>query len=175
MLNNKQGFSNILVLTFIVLIIIGGLGIFYALNSNKIPSPIRQLPKTFLGKQVNFETVSKEESYNVSGHNAKKDYVIKDVSQWRNLWSNIYSARTPQPDLPNINFDNEMIIAVFQGGQSSGGYSIKITKIIENNNSLEVFVKETSKAPGDMATQSFTNPSHVVKTRRVDKEVLFRH
>lgn len=67
-----------------------------------------------------------------------------------------------------------MVIAVFQGNHSTGGYAIKITQTVEKENSVEVFAKETSPSPDSMVTQAFTQPYHIVKTKRVDKEVLFK-
>ena len=52
--------------------------------------------------------------------------------------------------------------------------SLRITKIIEKENSVEVFVKETSPSRESIVTQAFTEPYHIVKTKRVDKEVIFR-
>ena len=130
----------------------------------------------FSGQELTFETISKG-SY--SGHNERGDYVIKDSSELENLWGKMQSRVSPTPisaitDLPDVNFNDEMVIAVFQGTQSTGGYAIEITKIVEKKNSLEVFVKETSPSPDSMVTQAFTQPYHIVKVKRVDKEVVFR-
>ena len=87
----------------------------------------------------------------------------------------VHLIKRPKKLLKNhINFNDEMIIAVFQGGHSSGGYSIKIKRINEKENSVEVFVKETSPSPLSGVTDALTQPYHIVKTKRVDKEVIFK-
>ena len=123
------------------------------------------------GQELTFETISKG-SY--SGHDERKDYVIRESSEWENLWGKVQSRVSPTSDLPDVNFNDEMVIAVFQGSHSTGGYAIEITKIVEKENSVEVFVKETSPSPDSMVTQAFTQPYHIVKTKRVDKEVIFK-
>ena len=123
------------------------------------------------GHELTFEDISKG-SY--SGHDERNDYVIRDSSEWENLWGKVQSRVSPTPDLPDINFNDEMVIAVFQGSHSTGGYAIEITKIVEKENSVEVFVKETSPSPDSVVTQAFTQPYHIVKTKRVDKEVIFK-
>ena len=123
------------------------------------------------GQELTFETISKG-SY--SGHDERKDYVIRESSEWENLGDKMQSRVSPTPDLPDVNFNDEMVIAVFQGSQSTGGYAIEITKIVEKENSVEVFIKETSPSPDSMVTQAFTQPYHIVKTKRVDKEVIFK-
>jgi hypothetical protein len=126
--------------------------------------------KQFLAQELTFETISKG---HYSGHDDKKVYVIKGTSEWNNLWSIVCSRIMPKPDLPDVNFNNEMIIAVFQGNCSTSGYSIKVTKIIEKENFVEVFVKETSPSPGSLQFYYNTQPYHIVKIKRVDKEVIF--
>ena len=185
MLINQKGFTNVAVI--IALIVIVGLGVLYVTYTNKTPRGnislpekssntqvhnIEQSPISLTDEQTDFETVSEG---NYSGHDDKKEYVIKDISQWKTLWSLVNSRAIPQSDLPNINFDDEMVIAVFQGSHSTGGYSIEIVEILEKANSLEVTVKETSPSPGSIVTQAFTQPYHIIKTKKVDKEVLFRY
>ncbi|NYT00930.1 MAG: protease complex subunit PrcB family protein [Methanocellales archaeon] len=126
-------------------------------------------------QEITFENISKG-SY--SGHNERGDYVIKNSSELDNLWGKMQSRGTTTPisaiiDLPDVNFNDEMVVAVFQGTQSTGGYAIEIIKIVEKENSVEVFVKETSPSPDSLVTQAFTQPHHIVKTKRVDKEVIF--
>ena len=127
------------------------------------------------GQELTFENISKG-SY--SGHNKRGDYVIKDSSELENLWDKMQSRVSHTPisaitDLPDVNFNDEMVIAVFQGTQSTGGYAIEITKIVEKEKSVEVFVKETSPSPDSLVTHAFTQPYHIVKIKRFDKEVIF--
>lgn len=156
----------------LILVIIAGIaGYIYAnLGDREIKIDLTNKPSITI-RINNFENISKE-SY--SGHNERKNYVIKEVSEWKNLWGMVHIGTTPKPVLPDINFDNEMIIAVFQGMHSTGGYSIEITQIIEKDKSLEIFIKETSPAPGSVTTQAVTQPYHIVKTKRTDKEIIFR-
>ncbi|MDD2665590.1 MAG: protease complex subunit PrcB family protein [Methanocellales archaeon] len=122
------------------------------------------------GQELTFETISKGSS---SDHDERKDYVIRDLSEWGTLWGKVHSRVSLTPPLPNVNFEDEMVIAVFQGSHPTGGYAIEITQIVEKESSIEVFVKETSPSPDSVVTQAFTQPYHIVKTKRVDKDVIF--
>jgi len=62
---------------------------------------------------------------------------------------------------------------VCQGKRSTGGYSIEMIKITENENTLEVFVKNVSPGPGCGLTQAVTCPFHIIKVPKMDKEVIF--
>jgi len=160
--------SKLIVGLVIVLVIFAGILIYT--NTKLGDGPISP-SEDFLDQELNFETISKR---GYSGHDDRKDYVIKDNTAWNNLWDVVHSRMSPKPDFPNINFNDEMIIAVFQGSHSTGGYSIEITKIIKKENSVEVFVKETTPSPGSMVTQAITQPYHIVKTKKADKEVIFK-
>ncbi len=143
-------------------------GIFGYANLSNEPAGTNN---TQIIQELTFETISKQ-AY--SGHEMKADYVIRDAEDWQDLWSITNSQIIPEPGMPNVDFNNEMIIAAFQGEHSTGGYSIEILKIIEKENSVEVFIRETTPEPGAILTQAFTQPYHIIKTKRVNKEVEFK-
>jgi len=95
--------------------------------------------------------------------------VIKNLRNWTELWNSLGHSALP----PEINFDEWMILAVFQGEKSTGGYSIEINKITEKENAIEISVIETSPGRGCMVTLAFTSPFQVVKVQKSDKEVVF--
>lgn len=118
------------------------------------------------GDELKFETIIKGVS---SSQAERKDYVIKSQSEWMPILQKA-SAELPAP----IDFTKDMAIAVFQGVKSTGGYRIEISKIIEKENAIEISVRDISPGRGCMVTQATTNPYHVVKVSRSDKEVIFK-
>ena len=126
--------------------------------------------EAFVDQELPLETISK--GY-YSGHEEEKNYILKDNTEWTNLWSIVHSNRSPEPELPSINFNSEIVIAVFQGTRSTGGYSIEVTKIIEKESTVAVFIKKTEPSPGGVTTQALTSPYHIIKTKKVDKEIIF--
>lgn len=121
-----------------------------------------------MGLEKKFETIG---SGAYCGHFLQGDYVVKDGQQWSNLWDKVNSINIPQPALPLIDFNNDMVIAVFLGTKRSGGYGIQISELRETDNCLEVSVVET--APGGRVTMALTQPYHLIKTSLTDKEVKF--
>lgn len=117
--------------------------------------------------ELKFKTIEKEsQSNNIEA----KNYSIKNNKEWTDLWTKISYARL----VPIIDFTKDMVIAVFQGEYSTGGYDIEIQKIIENEKNIEVFVKEISPGINCMVPQSFTSPFHIVKIQKSDKKVAFK-
>ncbi len=157
-------------------ILLGVLLSFTGIGCMNIPATIPTTIPIVEGKELVFETI--EKGY-VSGHNERKNYVITNEYDWLFLWDKVNSTVTPTfvtptlSQIPQIDFTQNMIIAVFQGTFGSTGYGIEIIKVIETENTLEIFVKETH--PGRRCVVGFmvTNPYHIIKVKRTDKEISF--
>ena len=117
-----------------------------------------------------FETIDKD---TYCKHDSHRDYVIKDNVNWQNLWAKVHGSKIPQPKTPIIYFKKDMVLGVFLGVRSSGGYGIEISRIHERDNCLEVYVEESTPAPGTMQTQALTQPYHLVKTALTDKKIKY--
>ncbi|MEW6417166.1 MAG: protease complex subunit PrcB family protein [Nitrospirota bacterium] len=128
------------------------------------------LPPIIEERELVFKTI--EKGY-YSGHDERRNYAIINNNDWKNLWDKVNSNITPKPFLPEIDFSRSMIVAVFQGAQGTGGYAIDIVKVVETENTLEVFVKEMSPGRGCGVTFLVTQPYHIIEVQRVDKKVIF--
>ncbi len=117
-----------------------------------------------------FETIEKGF---YCGHSYSADYVIRDQSEWEKLWGKTNSIRSPRPIVPKIDFTNEMVLGVYLGQRSSGGYSIEITKLVKKTDCLEAHVTEGTPNRNMMVTMALTQPYHLVKTAKTDKEIKF--
>lgn len=115
--------------------------------------------------QVNFETVLKSQ---ISSYKGKVYFTISSQEEWQKVWGEINSGSTPVPALPAVDFTKEMLVLVFQGNQSTGGYSVEVTGVEKKDGVVGVMVKEISPGAGCMTTQVLTAPSHIVKIPKVD-------
>lgn len=110
-----------------------------------------------------------------SGLRERKFVVIKTANEWKELWSSHMSGSIPSKALPSVDFQTEMIVAVFLGEKMTGGYGVEITKIEESRQKriLSVTIRE-SKPPADaMLTQALTQPFHIVKLKKVELPATF--
>lgn len=117
-------------------------------------------------KELKFETIDDADWVGVG---EKKNYIIKSKKEWQDVWAKAGHSVVA----PEVDFTKEMIIAVFYGVALTGGYSVEIIKVIEGLDKLTVFIKETSPGSDCTATQALTEPRHIIKVQRVDKEVVF--
>ena len=111
-----------------------------------------------------------------SGHYSAQDaaerVVVRDTEDWKRLWRAVHGRRSPMPDAPEVDFREHMVIGVFMGTRPSGGYSISMTGIVQNEK-ITVTVREQSPDPDDMVTMALTSPYHVAVVPRSEKPVEF--
>jgi uncharacterized protein (DUF885 family) len=88
--------------------------------------------------------------------------LIKDADAWRGAWETIGEGRP----LPDVSFDTRAVVIVYQGLQSTGGYSIEITGISRDGTVLAVSVNERRPASGSFTTQVITSPYAAVSIPR---------
>lgn len=118
-----------------------------------------------MGENLEFETVSHQTQ---SNYQEDGKYVIRDQAALENLWENFSDE-----EMPEVDFENQMMLAVFMGEKPTGGFSVEITEIIETEDSVEVLIKETIPGEDDMVTTALTYPEHIVISERCEKEVIF--
>ncbi len=118
-----------------------------------------------VGQGLEFETLAHNFD---SRYEEEMFYVIKDEETFVNLWENTLEEATIE-----VNFDEQMVLAIFMGEKPSGGYGIEITHVIETDNAIEVTAIETVPGEEDMVTMALTYPSHVIVLEKSDKNVIF--
>jgi len=102
--------------------------------------------------------------------------IIRDAKAWADLWAKVHSSVEPKPALPEVDFQKQIVVAVFAGTKRTGGYSIRIRDIRHDAKAdkLLVFVEETSPPPGSITIQVLTQPYHMVLMPKTDKPIEFR-
>jgi len=103
-----------------------------------------------------------------SGAQDKNYYVVTDQQTFVQIGEKINQQQTD-----DIDFNQEMVIAVFQGQQSTGGYEIEIEKVVRTKENLKVYISETVPDPSDIVTQALTSPYHLIKLPKLDLKVEF--
>lgn len=90
--------------------------------------------------------------------------VISDEEDWEDFWDTHTSGISPQPDVPDVNFNSRMVLVALQGfRRNCCGYYINFTKIEQNGTSLDAFVHKTEN-PGPL--QMTTNPYHIIEVKK---------
>lgn len=123
---------------------------------------------------VNFTQIAQGNLYGAGAENiGKQNLLISDSSSWSELMNKMNTINNVSNSFSetSIDFDDYMIVAVFDDIKSHGGHSIDITRIVENEDSTLITVE--NKLTGNETTV-MTQPFHIVKIPKTDKLVTFR-
>ena len=91
------------------------------------------------------------------------NFVITQPAEWDAIWRRIVARHGNPPAPPPVDFSREMLLVAAMGTQPTGGYAIRIDRVIDNETFLEVLVTRTSPGPRCGATAALTNPVDVVR------------
>ena len=109
------------------------------------------------------------------GHNSRystaSQLVIASNEEWIDLWQ----QHTSNSTLPEVDFTQEQVVAVFAGVKPSSGYSIEVISVETTNSILVITVKDSQPGPGDGVFTAQTKPYHIIKIPRMTVEkVVFK-
>jgi hypothetical protein len=98
-------------------------------------------------------------------------YVARNRKEWKRVWKLAHSTFLVKPPLPEIDFDNRMVLAVFHG-YTGGSCSTSITSIVKTEEGLQVHAKQT--CPGITCGPQPANvlkPVEIVTIERLEKSI----
>ncbi len=125
----------------------------------------------FQANEIQYETIMKDSfAWQMTGGN----YVITNQSDWKSLWDELWLVKGPYREPPEVDFDSKIVIATFMGNRGTGGYSIKIERIIETVSQIVVYISKSSPGAGAYTTQTATGPFHIVKINKTTKDIILR-
>src|SRR4029453_9587252 len=84
--------------------------------------------------------------------------VARSAGEWNTLWS----QHAGEKARPAVDFNPEIVLAVFLGTRPSAGYSVEIVGAREEGGALVVTYRESRPQPGAVAAQVLTSPYHFV-------------
>lgn len=104
----------------------------------------------------------------------KTNKIITNQNEYNATWTAAFSRFSDQPKPAKIDFENQLILLVTMGEKNSGGYTIKIDSIEENEKTIVVTILETSPGKSCITTSMMTYPYQIVGLKNSTKEVIFK-
>ena len=108
-----------------------------------------------------------------SGVRESLQVVIRGEQEWAALWSRHASGRRPAPSPPLIDFSAEMVVGLFLGQKSTGGYSVEITRAEVDGSNLRFYYRESKPPPGAIVPQVLSQPYHLVRLSKSEGVPVF--
>lgn len=124
-----------------------------------------------VAEPIEFREIAKG---SMSGLKEPTRLVVTNETQWSQVWQKHSFGRTPKPPVPKVNFKEEMVLFVTLGQRNTGGYSVAIQRIEQEEGKVVVHVDTKSPAPGAITLQVLTAPFHVVAAKTKELPVSFK-
>jgi len=117
------------------------------------------------GMTISFSTLDRGSSSGIE-HDLTQSY--HTLSEFESFWKDHTSHTHPPPPVPPVNFESHMVVCVFTGTKSSGGYDIEITSVESVDVGKIVINYQTSDPPpGGMNMMMLTQPHHIIQVSKV--------
>lgn len=108
---------------------------------------------------------------NAGSIDQRVNYRITDPDQFTMLWEMIYTVNGPS--VPVIDFENQEVLALFDGSHSTGGYAISVTGIDDKGGRRVIMIERTEPGENCSTTNAATNPFILVTVPST--ELTFDH
>jgi PrcB C-terminal len=115
--------------------------------------------------QVPFQSIAKGSR---SGVRDSLQLVVRNQAEWDALWKRHVSIETNPPPAPAIDFNKQIVVAVFLGEKPTGGYDVEIIRAEQTDGALVIHYREKNPPPGGIVIQALTQPFHIIRVARDD-------
>ena len=99
--------------------------------------------------------------------------IVSDGATWAGIWDQMQAPVSPPPQLPAIDFDQEMVLVTALGERTTGGYAITIDSLSTGRGILVVYLSKRSPGSRCVVTQALSQPVDVVRAPRQSGPVVF--
>jgi hypothetical protein len=101
-------------------------------------------------------------------------YLIDNDRQWQKIWNMAMGRQDPLPHAPELDFNNDIALAIFMGKKGAAGHRNEITSITKKGKKLTVVVKNHHSKEG-MILPVVTSPFHFVTIPRGKYKLNIRY
>jgi hypothetical protein len=108
-----------------------------------------------------------------SGIRTPTHAVVRDSGTWRTTWQLINQPFFPQPPLPTVDFNREMVLLAGMGTEPSGGFALLIQSATRDTTGIEVQLRRVSPGAGCPVSAVLTQPLDLVRVPISDQPVRF--
>ena len=98
-----------------------------------------------------------------------RQVTARTAAEWQAIWH----QHSPNRPLPEVDFDQEMVLGVFLGSRNSAGYSADIVSVEPQPDALVVRYREVKPARAAVTAQIVTSPYHLVAVPKYAGQVRF--
>ena len=98
-----------------------------------------------------------------SGVRLPLQIVARTQSEWDAVWQQHVLGDSSSRPPPVVDFEKEVVVALFLGDKPTGGYDVRISRAEQSHDTLTIHYQERNPPPGGMVNQTLTQPFHIVR------------
>jgi hypothetical protein len=111
--------------------------------------------------------------HNNFGNEQPQAITISDEKTWQDFWHKLHGNINPMPPLPDINFNDEMVLAILDAPRSTPAMSFAVESLSKTKTELIVNVIREEPGKSCMMAQVVSEPYIILRTQSaVEKVVL---
>ncbi len=112
--------------------------------------------------------VIQRKTISFNGPESEQTVVANTPAEWADFWE---QHATGQPPV-QFNPDKETLVAIFLGSRNTGGYSVELDSVRQENGSIHVYYKERKPGMSQAVTQAFTTPGLVITLPKTTRQIV---
>lgn len=126
--------------------------------------------------EVRFSSIEQgDQSGHMTPQSGEETLTISSEADWITFWNEHGSNRFPAPRRPFVDFNNDMVFIVYMGEQTTGGFSLDILTIDDDDQGNRIVTfRPNLPAPGTPLPSILTNPYHFVRAPKTTRNIIFR-
>ena len=126
-------------------------------------------PEQTFGKQRYYTVLSDGPLSNIENKEAR---LITNDRELQEVYVKINSTRKPGIDIPEVNWNNQTVIAAFAGTKSTAGYSVQIYQVRDRKKErIYQFTEIPSSSAADVVSAVITTPYMIVLVNNDGKKI----
>ena len=95
--------------------------------------------------------------------------VISARDHYEEVMARVYAWKHEAPDPPSVDFDDQLLVAVFMGQKPTAGYAVSFKGDAKvKGDALKIGIERTYPSPDDMVAQVITSPYAIAIVERGD-------
>ena len=118
-------------------------------------------------QELKFEVLNT--SSNPSLCKMKGIYTFNSRNDLIDLWKEAFNTDI----VPQIDFNTDMVIAIFRGSCPTLSYSVSVEKIEEKEDIILVYVQYMNPGMNCRQSHAISSPYVIIKTKKTDKQIEF--
>lgn len=107
------------------------------------------------------------------GDYPRREQLITTQAVWAAFWAQVHAKLTPMPPLLPVDFTRQEVIAITEGVEPSGGYSLEFTGVMAGATSGMATYTENTPGPNCLVTPTPTSPYVMVVTDKTVGPMAF--